>query len=398
MPTLISLLEPARVVFAAGEVEKTIWVLTSDDTQPEADETFSLELSNVSNAVLGDAVGVATIIDNDSSGALPELSIADMIVNEGSVARVIISLSQPSSNDVSFQILTNDQSATAGLDYSAKSGTRVIAAGENEKTIWIPTAQDTEVEGSETFTLELSNANNAVIIDGNGLITIADDDSSGALPTLNIADSVTTEGRFVRFDLSLTAPAAQAVSFMFNTISGSATEGIDYIQNSGTRTINAGETEKSIWVETIDDTQAEADETFTVEISSVSGATLGDRMATATIINNDMPAGAPNLSIADVTVVEGSLARCILTLSQAFNQDIQFSISTIDGTATANLDFTPKNGGRVFTAGETEKTIWIPIIDDTDTEGTETFSLEIVSANNAVITDSTGDITIIDND
>ena len=322
--------------FAPGEDEKTIWIATSDDADVEADETFTLELSAVTNANVSDGTGIGTIINDDVTSGLPSLSIADIIAAEGSTAKIVITLSQAYTQNVSFQIDTVDQSASANLDYSPKSGNRVIAAGETEKTIWIPIAQDSDIEGSETFTLELSNANKAVIADGSGLITIADDDSGTSSVILNVTDTADSEGRFARFIISLSEPATQAVSFMFNTVAGTAEEGSDYTANSGMRTFNPGDVEKSIWVATVDDTLAEADETFTLQISSVSGATLGDGNGNATIINNDTATGVPNLSIADATVLEGSLARCVLTLSAASSQDIRFRIASRDLTATAN--------------------------------------------------------------
>ena len=383
---------------AAGDVGKTIWILTSDDADLEADETFTLELSNVDNAALGDGIGLGIIVNNDVGVDLPSLGIADTMVVEGKTAKIFITLSQPAPADVIFRIDTVDQTANGNSDFSHVSGNRVIAAGETQKTIWIPIAQDTEVEGSETFILQLSNVRNAVLNDASGLITIVDDDMGQSLPTLSVASTSIFEGRNARFVLSLSEPATAPVSFMFTTVDGSASAGTDYVSNSGVRRFNVGESEKSIWAFTVDDSQFEPNETFTLQISNISNALLGGGVAQATIINNDTAAGAPNLSIADATVVEGSIARCILTLSAPSNQDVIVGLASSDQTATATLDYTSKNGNRTIKAGETELTIWIPINDDTETESNETFTLDLISAINAVIVDSSGTITILDND
>ena len=370
---------------------------TVDDIDPEADETFTLEISDVVNAVPGDGIGLGTILDNDPVTGLPELSIADTIVDEGSTARVMITLSQPFAQDVSFQILTVDESATANSDYSPKNGNRIIAAGNTETIIWIPIAEDTDVEGDETFRLEISNAVNAIITDPDGQITISDNDTGTGLPLLSITATSDFEGRFARFNLSLSEPSAQPVSFMFATVPGSAEDPADYIGNSGMRSFNPGEVEKTIWITTVDDLLVEADENFSMQISNVTNATAANSSATATIVNNDTAAGDPELIIADTSVVEGTLARVIVTLSQAASRDVVFTLTTVDQTATANLDYTPKSGTRVIDAGEIEKIIWIPITDDTLVEGTETFRLEISNAINAVISNADSIITIMDN-
>ena len=63
--------------------------------------------------------------------------------------------------------------ALAGLDYTAASGTLTIDAGQTTGTIAVEMLDDGVIEGDdETFTVELSGANGATIVDGEGLGTI----------------------------------------------------------------------------------------------------------------------------------------------------------------------------------------------------------------------------------
>ena len=55
------------LTFAANETSKTVTVATTDDSVGEGDETFTLTLSNPTNAALGDATATGTINDNDTS-------------------------------------------------------------------------------------------------------------------------------------------------------------------------------------------------------------------------------------------------------------------------------------------------------------------------------------------
>ena len=104
------------------------------------------------------------------------------------------------------------------------------------------------------------------------------------------------------FTVTLSLPVVQAVTVSFATNNGSAVAGSDYVASSGTVTFALGETSKKIVVPTIDDPVAEGDETFFVQLSNPTGATLTDAQGVATIDDDD---GASAIRITDVTVTEG---------------------------------------------------------------------------------------------
>ncbi len=62
---------------------------------------------------------------------------------------------------------------------------------------------------------------------------------------------------------------------------------IDYSEVVRTVRIRAGNTSATMYVKVIGDTIPEADETFTVEISDVTGAEVADASGTVTILNDD---------------------------------------------------------------------------------------------------------------
>ena len=69
---------------------------------------------------------------------------------------------------------------------------------------------------------------------------------------------------------------------------------------------------------------------------------------------------------------------------------------TSDGTATAGADYTPVSGTLTFAAGETAKTVSVPVFDDAHDEGRETLTLSNVSG--ARIEDGTATGTIVNSD
>jgi hypothetical protein len=96
-------------------------------------ETLNLVLSNPVDGIIGDGTGVGTIINDDAV-----ITIDDVTLSEGTSGTknfiFTISMSPASSQPVTVTYTTSDNTAFAGSDYVAKSGTIVFAPGETSKT------------------------------------------------------------------------------------------------------------------------------------------------------------------------------------------------------------------------------------------------------------------------
>ena len=190
------------LTFTAGDTEKTITVTTREDTLNEADETFTVTLSNPNHATLATngTTGTGTIENDDDE---PELSIAAIVtVAEGNDAEFEVSLDE-SGQQVTVEYATSEGSAEEPNDYTAASGTLTFTAGDTEKTITVTTREDTLNEADETFTVTLSNPNHATLATNGttGTGTIENDDDE---PELSIAAIVTVaEGNDAEFEVSL---------------------------------------------------------------------------------------------------------------------------------------------------------------------------------------------------
>ena len=99
--------------------------------------------------------------------------------------------------------------------------------------------------------------------------------------------------------------------------------------------------------------------------------------------------GTALLSVADATVEEGPDAALAfaVTLDRERHAPVTVSFATSDGSATAGQDYTAASGTLTFAAGETAKTVSVAVLDDTDIEGVETFTLSLSSATGARIAD-----------
>lgn len=79
-----------------------------------------------------------------------------------------VTLTEATSQPVTIAYRTEDGSATAGEDYVATSGTLEFAPGQTSLTVSVPVLSNSETE-DETFTLVLSDPDNAEIEDGEGV-------------------------------------------------------------------------------------------------------------------------------------------------------------------------------------------------------------------------------------
>ena len=147
--------------------------------------------------------------------------------------------------------------------------------------------------------------------------------------------------------MTLNGPSAQTVTVNYTTVNGTAIAGSDYSTRSGTLSFPPGMTAATVTVPTIADSLIEGIEAFTVRLSGVANATLGDDLGTGTIVDDDLPP-TPMLSVNSIAVAEGSsgtpVAAFTVTLTPAAAQNVLVSYRTLPGSATAGGDYTTTTG------------------------------------------------------
>ena len=401
------------LTFATNESSKTISVPTVEDTTEEQTETFTVNLSNPSAASIQDGTATGTITDDDEDdgggGDTPTLSIADAAASEGDPVVFTVTLTGARTGSVTVDYATTAGTASQGSDYTDTSGTLTFATTESSKTISVPTVEDTTEEQTETFTVSLSNPTAASIQDGTATGTITDDDDEddgggGDTPTLSIADAAASEGDPVVFTVTLTGARTGSVTVDYATTAGSASQGSDYTQTSGTLTFATNESSKSISVPTVEDATEEQTETFTVNLSSPGGgATIQDGTATGTITDDDEDDGGgrdtPTLSISDAAASEGDPVVFTVTLTGARTGSVTVDYATTAGSASQGSDYTQTSGTLTFATNESSKSISVPTVEDTTEEQTETFTVNLSNpGGGATIQDGTATGTITDDD
>jgi hypothetical protein len=224
------------------------------------------------------------------------------------------------------------------------------------------------------------------------------------VPSITIHDSTVTEGnagaRAATFTVTLSAASTQPINVAYATGDGTATAGSDYQTASGTLTFAPGETSKTVSVLVKGDRLAEPNETFNVNLSGATNATIADAQGLGTILDDE-----PRISITDVSKQEGKKGQTTqftftVTLSAVYDQPVTVSFRTTDGTAkTSDNDYVAQTGTITFKPGETTKTITIIVNGDGKKEADEYFYLDLFgNSTNSLLTKSRGIGTIQNDD
>jgi ribosomal protein L35AE/L33A len=388
------------VTFSPGVISRPITVSVVGDTLTEPNETFQVNLTTPVNTSISDGLGLGTIVNDDAAG----LTINNVTVTEGDAGTVnavfTVSLSGAISQTVTVNYATANAAATSPADYTATTGTLTFNALVTSQTITVPVVGDTLDEANETFQVNLSGAVNATIADGQGIGTITDNDPA---PSLTINNVTVTEGNSgtatATFTVTMSAVSGQTVSVNYSTASGTASASTDYTSTSGTLSFTAGVVTGTIAVSVLGDTLDEPNETFQLNLSNASGATIADNQGIGTITDDDLP----GISVNDVNFTEGNTGTANLvftvSLSSASAQTIQVNYATANVTATAPSDYTALTTTTLtFNPNVTSQTVSVPIVGDTLDEPNETFQLNLTAPVNATIVDGVGTGTITDND
>ena len=287
---------PAAVTFAAGSSSASLDVSTEDDERAEADARVTAGVAPGDGYAIasGSATAGIDVLDDDRSAAqVTVLWSADMAVVDYETGAI---------GAASADLFSN-QRGTAGLE-----GKWLWYYAPGRKLRVAFTASIPDAEG---LTLHLGGVAVAVPEGrgGESGFTVSDLDldwsdgetlavrltgKAGGTDTsagkgVSVADAQAREaaGASLRFQVTLDAPQASAVSVRYATANGTATAGSDYVEARGAVRFAPGQTARTVEVPVLEDAHDEGSETLTLTLSAPFGATLSDAQATGTIVNTD---------------------------------------------------------------------------------------------------------------
>ncbi len=294
------------------------------------------------------------------AASIPTLSISDASANEAdSYIDFTVTLSAASAFDVEVDYSTQDLTATADSDYYVASGRVRFSPGQTSKTIRVNLNDDAVFEGDERFELALSRPDSSHLLRSTAVGLIREDD---AHPALSVNDVVVDEGGTAQLTVELAASTVSDVTASYATLPGSATSA-DFTPRTGTIRIPAGSVRASVTIPTINDDIDEFDELFTLRLSNLRNATVGDNEGSITIRDND---AASAVSVHQTTCFEGddqqSTCQVRVSLSKPSGKEIEVDYAAHHGAID---DYHLEAGTLTFAPGDTERRIAVGIVGDT---------------------------------
>ncbi len=291
------------ITIPASQTSIDIPVDILGDNIAEPSEGFSgsitIDNDNGQQVIIGNSTANGTIIDNDEAF----ISIDDVTEIEdvaGGEMVFTITLTGNVQDEFEIDYTTNDDDASSisGSDYISSSGTIIFPAGSisgETQIIIITITEDNIAEPEESFEIELSNivanGSNVFIADNSGIGTIQDDDEN----LISISGFEVTETGGIQtgnFTVTMTGIAQEDIIFSFSTTENNATDGIDFVGQSGIEyTLVAGMSSVDIPVDILGDEITETTEDFTgtIAINNTNGQQISitTNSALATINDDD---------------------------------------------------------------------------------------------------------------
>ncbi|MCY3841311.1 MAG: leucine-rich repeat domain-containing protein, partial [Gammaproteobacteria bacterium] len=163
-------------------------------------------------------------------------------------------------------------------------------------------------------------------------------------PTVSVTDSRTAEGLDLSFSFNLSEAQSTDVTVQWELARGTAVDGLDYVDQSGTVTIPANQNFAVATVETVDDDIPEGDDTFTITVVETTGvaASFDGRQATGTIVDDD----------GDPTIRDENLRDAIYqALVKSSDEELTFDdLASLTGLNATGLGIASLDGLEAATA------------------------------------------------
>jgi hypothetical protein len=339
-----------------------------------------------------------TILDDDQP-AIPALTIATL---DGSVL-------ETGMNPVGFVITRNGStaadlpvtyavsgSATMATDYATLLGTVIIPAGRVSATVTLQVLDDKEVEPNETVELTINPSPTYSITIASATATILDDDL--LVVTVSPTGSGLAEpGSSGRFTIQRDGDITSAV-VVYYTLTGSASNGVDYASPSGSVTLPAGATATDVILSALNDALVEGDETVTLVVATNAAYDVGTP-GSATLSLRDDERVTVSVSAADNSASEPGSDFGTFSISRSGSTSGNLTVNlVINGTAIGGVDYVPFENPVVIPDGNSSVTLTVIPFEDLFLEPTETVHLTLIASPDYNLGGSHATVEIQDND
>jgi hypothetical protein len=388
------------IVFPPGSTTQTVVIKVFGDNTTEPSESFGLQLSNPKNCVIDKNRIDCDILNDD---ALPLITIGNAEAKEGDNGQgecvFKVTLSNPSSETITVRFQTKNDTALQGIDYEAKTGFVTFIPGTTNQSISIIINGDNINEPDEKLIVVLEDSSNSKIDINTGGGVILNDDP---IPRLIYNNQSILEGdsqtKGISISIQLSNPSSRVITVDYRTQDQTALAGIDYESKNGRLMFLPGVVQQFLITQIIGDRFNEPNETFRFLFENPINCSLSTDNLVCSILNDD----GGTIAIDDVAVTEGDkgtvLAIFNVRLSEISPQTVSVGYSTVNGTASSDVDYRPKSGTLTFPPGVISQPISITVNGDVLDEPDELFYVNLTNPQNATISKNQGACKIVDDD
>uniref|UniRef100_A0A665TER5 Adhesion G-protein coupled receptor V1 n=1 Tax=Echeneis naucrates TaxID=173247 RepID=A0A665TER5_ECHNA len=429
--------------FLPGERLKFITVTIIDNSVPELDKIFRVELFNADGGVdqflrsegsgsgendsdfllpsyhhhasLGVAFRITvTIAASDDAHGVFNFSPEALSVNgtepEDAHSSVILQVAR-SFGDLSNVTVFWEADPCSEGEVLSRFGSITFGVGQTAANITVNVAQDEIPELDKSFTLSLVNVSHGRLGAQKSatLTVLASDDPYGLFVFGNATRSIrlTESDSTVSLTILRQRGLMGQVKVMYETLKeadpepyrtpgvGRATEGQDFIPLQDSVVFLANQTEANITLQVLDDEDPERDEAVFVKLISVqlvkgeqerlisNSPALGpkaDLVAQVIVEASDDAFGVLELSASAVSVAEHYVGPIInVTRVGGIFADVSVKFRAVPLTARVSEDYSVASSDVVLLEGESSKSVPIYVINDVVPELEETFLIELIN-------------------
>ena len=314
----------------------------------------------------------------------------------GDAASVVVELSADPGQDVTIPLTAAPAGGADAADYTVPESVTFISGGALSQTVEVTAVSDDATEDGESVVLGFGTLPDGIAASGTTSATVSLVDAAAAVENTPAGDALTAA--FQEVPVAHGGPGSEPFTFRV-LFSEEIPVSYRVLRDQGTFTVVNGMVKKARRVDGRNDLreihiQPSGWDAVSVTLPATTScaATGAICMGDERMLSNTETAtveGPVAIDVADAKVTEGPGATLdfVVSLSRAANATVTVDYATADGTATEGDDYTRTSGTLTFEAGQTEKTVAVPVLDDAHDDDGETMTLVLSNAVGARIRD-----------
>lgn len=394
------------VNFAPGVTAQTVTIPIVNELIAAGVETLGLTLTTpTGGATLGTTnTATFTLIDNTVNPVTVQFNQTDFQTREDGSAIVPVTVTRTGAlnRPITVAIALEEESATAPEDYNNTPISVTFASGETTQTVSIPIVNDNRIEPDETLSLTLVNPTGGATLGTPNTATFTILDNDAALQFTRPDFSAVEDGTPIQpVQVQRIGFTGIPTGVTIGLSEGTATASVDYDPTPISVDFAPGETLQTVAIPLVDDEIIEPDETINLALLNPTGEAILSEPTTAvfTTLDNDVRL---QFSAGNFVVNEEGTATAPVTVTREgrLENAVSAAIALNDGTATAPFDYNNTPILVNFAPGETVQTVAVPMVNDLESELTETLQLTLTnpSAGAQIGPQNAATLAILDND